>query len=75
MAAWQKRGIVGYQIWYPVVIGPHPPAKDIFTIYAPDSAGIDTLANEPVFAAMDRNAMRIFPRLKSVLRQLGYPVE
>ena len=54
MAQWQKRGAIGYKIWYPVVIGPSPPEKDLFTVYAPDYAGIDCPANEPVFSAMER---------------------
>ena len=52
--AWQKRGAVGYKIWYPVVVGPNPPAPDQFTIYAPDYPGIDSPVNEPAFAAMER---------------------
>ena len=46
--------MVGYKIWYPVVIGHTAPAKDQFTIHAPDYPGIDSPANEPVFAAMER---------------------
>jgi len=54
LASWQQRGVVGYKIWYPVVIGPTAPAKDQYTIHAPDYPGIDSPANEPVFAAMER---------------------
>jgi predicted TIM-barrel fold metal-dependent hydrolase len=54
LAAWQKRGVVGYKIWHPTVTGPTAPAKDQFTYYAPDYPGIDAPALEPNFAAMER---------------------
>ena len=57
LATWKERGVVGYKIWYPVVIGRDPPAPDQFTIHTPDYPGIDSPANAPVFAAMERLGM------------------
>jgi predicted TIM-barrel fold metal-dependent hydrolase len=54
LAAWKARGVVGYKIWYPVVIGRQAPAPDQFTVHAPEYPGIDAPVNEPVFAAMER---------------------
>jgi len=54
LIAWQRRGVMGYKIWAPVVVGPDAPEKDRFTIYEPNYRGLDQPANEPTFRTMAR---------------------
>ena len=52
--AWQRRGIVGYKMWAPVIVGTDPPEKDIFTVYEPNYRGIDQPENDATFSTMTR---------------------